>query len=146
MTVVVDTTIVAKWFVTESDSVRAIDLLHSWNERKLRPVVPRLAVAEVGNVLLKHVLDGLATTHDAIAMLSELPRFVTVADLTLEHTKRAFMLAQQRGHRSIYDMHFLILAEDLGCELWTADQRFWQSVSGHFPFVKWLGNVVVDSP
>ena len=141
MTVVVDTSIVAKWFVTESDSDRAIDLLHSWNERKIRPVVPRLALAEVGNVLLKYVLDGLATTNDALAMLSEMPRFVTIADLTLEHTKRAFMLAQQHGRRTIYDMHFLVIAEDFGCELWTADERFWQTVSGQFPFLKWLGSI-----
>jgi predicted nucleic acid-binding protein len=141
MIVVVDTSIVVKWFVTEDDSHLAIDLLRRWDVQAIRPVVPTLAVAEIGNVLLKYVLDGLTSTHDAELMLSELPRFVSIVGTELRHTKRALGIAEHFGRRALYDIHFLVLAEDLGCELWTADERFWQTVSGSFPFVRWLGNV-----
>ena len=117
MTVVVDTSIVIKWFVTEADSHLAIDLLRGWGAEGRRPVVPMLDIAELGNVLFKHVLDGVTSTQDALTVLSELPRFVSVMDTGLDHTKRALLLAQQFQRRAVYDMHFLVLAEDLGCEL-----------------------------
>jgi predicted nucleic acid-binding protein len=141
VTVVVDTSIVVKWFAMETDSDLAVKLLRIWDAAGVQPIVPKLAVAELGNVLLKHVIDGATTTYDALAALSELPRFVTILDNDLEQTKQALVLAEQFGRRALYDMHFLALAGDLGCELWTADGRFWQTVSGQFPFVKWLGSV-----
>ncbi len=54
---------------------------------------------------------------------------------------RALTLARRHNSRSIYDFQFLALAEELECELWTADYRFWRAVRETFTFVKWLGNV-----
>jgi predicted nucleic acid-binding protein len=35
------------------------------------------------------------------------------------------------------------LAEELDCELWTADERFWRLTRTDFPFVRWLGGLSV---
>jgi predicted nucleic acid-binding protein len=40
---------------------------------------------------------------------------------------------------AVYDTHYLALADILGCDLWTADERFFNSVKEQQPRVKWLG-------
>jgi predicted nucleic acid-binding protein len=34
----------------------------------------------------------------------------------------------------------LSLAEEAGCEFWTADQKLYNAVKDRMPFVKWLGD------
>ena len=40
---------------------------------------------------------------------------------------------------AVYDSHYLALAETLGCDLWTADERFYRAVSPVAPNVRWVG-------
>lgn len=53
--------------------------------------------------------------------------------------RRAIELAGRFRQRAVYDAHYLALAEDLDCELWTADRRFYEAVYGRSPFVRLLG-------
>lgn len=43
-------------------------------------------------------------------------------------SRRAFRYATQFGMRAAYDAHYLALSEHLGCEMWTTDKRFYNSV------------------
>lgn len=52
---------------------------------------------------------------------------------------RALELAQELQMPAVYDTHYLALADIMGCELWTADERFFNSVKVHKPQVRWLG-------
>ena len=49
-------------------------------------------------------------------------------------------MASRFGQGAVYDAHYLALAESLGCELWTADQRFHRAVDTSVKNVKWLGD------
>lgn len=51
---------------------------------------------------------------------------------------RALELAQELQRPAVYDAHYLALADILGCDLWTADERFFNSVKERHPRVKWL--------
>ena len=53
---------------------------------------------------------------------------------------RALQIADQFNLGAVYDAHYLALAQLLGCDLWTADQRLINTVSGKLPFVRWIGD------
>lgn len=93
MRLVVDTSFFIKWFITEDGSSIASDLRSRWTRDSVEIIVPSLAVAETSNILLKHVSDGVASFDYALAVLSELPRFVRIIESSLDHSKRALALA-----------------------------------------------------
>ncbi len=51
---------------------------------------------------------------------------------------RAIELAMAFGLPTPYDAFYLALAEQLDCELWTADERFYRSVQPAHPRVRVL--------
>lgn len=42
--------------------------------------------------------------------------------------------------RSIYDSFYLILAQNLKADLWTADKKLYDAVRNKLQFVKWIEN------
>jgi predicted nucleic acid-binding protein len=48
-------------------------------------------------------------------------------------------LAHELQRPAVYDTHYLALADILGCDLWTADERFFNSVKEWQPRIRWLG-------
>jgi predicted nucleic acid-binding protein len=54
--------------------------------------------------------------------------------------ERAWHLAAQLDRPTAYDSHYLALAQILGCEFWTADERLYNASRPHFPWVRWLGS------
>jgi predicted nucleic acid-binding protein len=50
-------------------------------------------------------------------------------------------MADRLGCLATYDTHYLVLAEYLACEFWTADERLANAVRGELPWVRWLGEV-----
>lgn len=138
--VVVDASLILKWFVAESDSSQANRLWLSWLTQGSQPVAPSWVAAEVSNALLQAIARGQFTIDYASGLLRELPRFVRMNELALSHSLRALKLAHQTGLRATYDLHYLAMAEQLDCELWTADERFWRTVQAEHPRVRWLGN------
>ncbi len=51
---------------------------------------------------------------------------------------QALKLASQLGPGAAYDAHYMVLAENLGCELWTADRRFHRAAEAAGN-VHWIG-------
>ena len=142
---VVDASLAVKWLVREHDTREANHLMDAWRSQGVIPLAPIWCRLEVANILLKRVHDGLLHLLDAKDNLRELPRFVDLVDTDPALSERALELALHLRLRTIYDVHYLALAEHLGCELWTADGQFWRAVHPDFPFVKWLGNVRVET-
>jgi len=141
MSVVVDSSLAIKWFIFESDTPLANELLIAWIRDDIERVMPNWAMLEVSNALLQTLYEDPISLDAVLLNLAEIQRFVRFIDATLEVLMRALTLARDFNSRSIYNFHFLALAEHLGCELWTADHKFWRTTHDTFSFVKWIGNV-----
>ncbi|PSJ52574.1 type II toxin-antitoxin system VapC family toxin [Kumtagia ephedrae] len=120
MIIVVDTSVIVKWFINEPGHDLARQFLHP--ERDL--AAPDFAIAEAANVLWRRQRSGEIGSEQAEESLRQLPLFFKhlspASDLVLDSLR----MARELGH-SVYDCMFLVLAASLpeGCLL-TADDRF----------------------
>ena len=122
--VVVDASLAVKWLVEEDDSDKAHAALQSWVAQDITRIAPHLMPFEVANALHRRVLRGELNVGDSIRMIARL----LASRLELHQPPglhvRALQLASQLKQNAAYDAHYLALAESVGCELWTADERF----------------------
>jgi predicted nucleic acid-binding protein len=138
---VVDASVAAKWFLPEPHKDKAEKLLRDFLTDKVDLIAPDLIVAEVGNVLWhRSILRGDISATQASESFAN---FLAIP-LTLQPSSTiavaAFTLAAETRHR-IYDMLYVALAQQKGCELVTADEKLVNKLSGTFPFVRWVGDL-----
>ncbi len=139
--VVVDASLAVGWVVTEEHSNAARLLLQDWQARTMRRVVPGWFAAEVANVLYRRIRRQELTLQRAQAGLDAILDEVVAVDVGPAHAKRAMELALACGLPASYDALYLALAEERGCEVWTADERFWNSARRTLSWVRWVGEI-----
>ena len=141
--VVVDASLAVKWVLEEDFTAEARMALLDWQTRRIRRVVPSWFGCEVANVLYKRMRKNTLTLMEAQTAVEGLLGDVVIRDHEPAVSARALAIALQLGRLASYDSHYVALAERLSCDLWTADERFWNASSAAFPFVKWLGTIAL---
>ena len=139
--VVVDASLAFKWLVPEENSDKARELARSWGSEGTQPVAPHLMPVEVANALHRRVIRDELTLEDATRLMENLLGTGISLTETPRLHGRALELAHDLHQNAVYDAHYLALAERLGCELWTADERFYRASSPSTGNVRWLGEV-----
>ena len=137
--VVVDASVAFKWLVEEEHSDKATALVRHWDDEGSRLAAPQLMSFEVANALHRRVARGDFAVAVAAGLMEDLMSFGIAFHHGPSLHRRALELASLLQQGAVYDAHYLALAESLGCELWTADRRLYQAVSGHVDSVRWLG-------
>ena len=140
--VVVDASLAVKWLVEEIDSDKAHAALQSWVAQDITRIAPHLMPFEVANALHRRVLRGELTVGNSIRMIARLLESRLELHQPPGLHDRALQLASQLNQNAAYDAHYLALAESVGCELWTADERFFRATSPSVDIVRWLGEFV----
>ena len=141
--VVVDASLAFKWLVSEENSDRAHALSREWVKAGIQTAAPYLLPVEVANALHRRVARGELTVSDAARLLEYLlASGIELRDAPNLHA-RALQLASHLQQGAVYDAHYLALAEILGCEYWTADERFYRAASPGTPNVRWIGEFAV---
>lgn len=120
MTIVVDTSVIVKWFINEPGHDLARQFLNPEHDL----AAPDFAIAEVANVLWRRQRGGDIGFGQVEESLRQLPLFFKhlspASDLVLD----SLHMARELGH-SVYDCMFLVLAASLpDGSLLTADDRF----------------------
>ena len=137
--VVVDASIAIKWLVEEDHSREADQLLTTWDRDNTRVIGPHLLPTEIANGLYQRVRRG----HISLATAVQLEAAFLEKDIALVQSAhihlRAMRIASELSQNAAYDAHYLALAESLDCDLWTADQRFFQAAASDFPRVHCIG-------
>ena len=143
--VVIDASLAAMWAIPERFSAQALALTHQWAEEETRLIAPCLLLTEVTNVFYKRLLRGEISLSHATAALHVVFEFgVEIREEPGLHS-RAIELSYQLRRPNTYDCHYLALAEISRCDLWTGDERFFNSVVTTFPRVKWVGHSPLPS-
>ena len=107
--IVVDSSVVIKWFVTEQLSADARRILDGYQSGTLTLFAPDLLNAEVGNIVWKkHRFQGLAKT-DAEQIVDVFRELAIAFTPTAELLEEAFRLAVEH-ERTVYDALYVALS------------------------------------
>lgn len=140
--VVVDASLALKWVLDEQDSFAAVHLLNSWTDQGTKLIAPALFTYEVANTLHRQAIKGKITYDEAKQGLADI--YSTGILLTFLRYEDTSALAMELAHDfhlpATYDAHYLALAQDEGCEYWTADTRLWNAVKGKLSWVRWFSD------
>jgi predicted nucleic acid-binding protein len=139
--VVVDANLVAALVLPLSYSEQASDKVADWKRAGVELYAPMLLEYELASILRKAVVVGLMTTEAAIEAMHGFSALTVhlwaPTDALHEGAPR---WAERPGQSKAYDAHYLALAEQMGCELWTADRRPAHGVQqAGAEWARWIG-------
>jgi predicted nucleic acid-binding protein len=143
---VIDSGILLATVLIEQYSKEAKALIKSLTGQQTQIAVPVLFRYEIVAVMRKHVYRGTLTAEEAnnnYALLLAQPVQAMVDDALL---RRGYELAAQFNRPTAYDSQYLAVAERLGCEFWTADERLYNALNTQLSWVKWLGSFKEPPP
>ena len=125
MTLVVDASVVVKWFVEEDLADEAATLLY-----RPKPLhAPDLIVSEVTNVAWAKYVRGAISREQAEFIALSIPRSPLRFVPSLSLHRQALDIAIELRH-PVYDCLYLACAEQVGGALVTADRAFLRKVKG----------------
>jgi len=132
---VVDASVVAKWFFPEE---------HSGDSRRLLAprytlLAPDLIWSELGNIAWKRVRRGELNPDEAAQLIADANRLPLEIASSQNLVAAALELAMP-SERTVYDCLYLAAAIDRNCRLVTADERFVNSLKAT-PFAKHIRHV-----
>ena len=122
---VLDASVVLKWFVEEEDSDRALQLREEFYAGEREIVVPDLLLFEVANALRYNPSFTAEEIQEAVDTLFAME--IEIITPTSSLLSKTIELAEDLDV-TCYDAAYLALAEELGFEFITADERFYRKV------------------
>ena len=124
MTLIVDASVAAKWFIEEAGRAQAIQLLDVADRQ-----APDLLLVEVANVVWKKTLQGQVSATQAQFICASIAHCFDVLHSSDSLIERAIFIAVDL-HHPVYDCLYLACAERAGARLATADRRLIAAVRG----------------
>lgn len=130
-TVVLDSSVIAKWFFPEPESKVALKIKEDFANKVISISVPLLIFYEINN-LLKTAIKSLRI--DEKRAFAAYLGFLNL-DFVTYSSKELMMLTLEKAIQldiSSYDTSYVVLAEYLQIPLYTADYKLQQKAKSHF--------------
>jgi len=137
VTLIVDASVAVKWVLVEPGGDQALALLRSFAAGETDLIAPRLIQEEVASALAKRFRRRQISSAQAENAFAEFLEHRPGLMDTSDDLRRALALSLEH-QISLWDSVYLALAIRTRADLITADQRFYRSVSRHYPFVRLL--------
>jgi predicted nucleic acid-binding protein len=123
-----DASLSLKLVIPEALSDRAQALWMSWHSKQIKVIAPSLWAYEVTSVVRNKAYRGLIDKELESEVLTAVHHLPVQLFRPENLHRRAWELARQFNRPSVYDMHYLALAEIVDCPYWTADERLYNAV------------------
>jgi predicted nucleic acid-binding protein len=134
MKYVLDSSVALEVVLPEADSARAVRLLDEYANAIHALIAPDLFTPEVANGLVSAERQGRLKKGESVLLLHDLqlnaPVFFPSSPLLVRAMEIALATRQ-----AVYDCIYLALAESMGCELVTADDKLIKNLRPTFPFI-----------
>lgn len=135
MELVIDASIVAKWFLEEEKRNQAELLRKNHLKKKIKLAAPVLLFFELANLLITKKTVSPAKAKEGLAALLKME----IGFFLFEEDDLRFWMEQARKRKiSAYDASYIALAKRLNCEFITADKKLYEKTRS-LKFVKFLG-------
>ena len=144
--IVVDASTAAKWLFPEEHSQKASELATATLVAQERIVAPSLFWIEIANILRQRMRRADLTLTHALNLFERFQEIPIMSHSPSGLSLRALTLADQYRRPAVCGAHYVALAEILGVNLWTDDQRLLRTLNGKLPFVKWIGDYQGGKP
>ena len=136
---VVDSSVVVKWFVQEPYSAQARLILGDYQAGKCVFLAPDHLYAELGNIVWKkHTLRDLPAA-DAERVIIAFRKLAFQLTSTADLLEEAYALAITH-RRTVYDMLYVALSIRERCSFVTADEKLANALDASMSNVIWLGS------
>ncbi|HWB53200.1 MAG TPA: type II toxin-antitoxin system VapC family toxin [Tepidisphaeraceae bacterium] len=136
---IVDSSVVAKWILPETDSAHAQELISEIQHSGGQLIVLDLAFPEVANAIWKRHRQKLLTADEAREFLGALSSAPVRVEAAMPLLPAAMDIAV-RYDRAIYDALFVALSRQLNVSAITADEPLYNVVHSQFPQIVLLKN------
>lgn len=139
---VVDASVVIKRLIPEDYSEQARALFTDSLQTRQPLFAPPLLPSEVTNVLYQRTRRQANTisVSDADQALTLFLRLPIRLEAPQDLYPRAMAFARAHGLRATYDSVYVALAQILGVDVWTADERLVRDLGVNAPWVRWIGD------
>lgn len=142
--VVIDASVLLAFYLpAEPYKVSALTLLREAAAGRVKLVVPTLAQYEVLNVLSRAARGlkrgqtlSIEEAHEILTAIKTLP----LEERDVKGLERRILEITQEHQLSAYDAAYMAVAEHVGTDLLTGDERFYTAVQARVPHVKFIGS------
>ncbi len=124
----------------EKHHARAQRLIADLAHENARLIAPPLFESEADSIIRRRVYLETLTLPAGAAALALMDALQVEIIYEPATRLRAREMAAQNNQVRVYDATYAALAESRDVDLWTADERFYNSIGGALPFVKFMGN------
>ncbi|HLC30707.1 MAG TPA: type II toxin-antitoxin system VapC family toxin [Dehalococcoidia bacterium] len=140
-TVVFDTNVVLRLILPSQRDAAAEALWQRCAQLGVDVVIPSQGISEAMASIRRHVFEGRLSAMDGDQLFEELKALVLSVQIERMQLG-AWEVAKRFNRPDTYDSEFYALAEALGVELWTADDKFVNAMGQQRPpWVKRLTDV-----
>lgn len=132
--IILDASVVIKWFTKEQDSDKAIVYLKSFYNNEVTILAPSLLFYELGNILInkRSSKNKIAEVKKKLQDLQ-----LEIKDIGLEWFGKIYENSLDYS-LSFYDSAYVTLMQNKNCKFITADKKLYDKVKNKFTYIKLL--------